>query len=144
MRISDWSSDVCSSDLAGAALQIAATAWLWLLLPSDGIVLWRWVPPLALLGLGAGLIIASLITIIIGAAEDHEVGSGSGLLAAVQSISPAAGIAVLGGAFPARLRACSADSGFLPVAVVQEFLSACLLDMTIALPAHHTKPEEQR
>src|SRR3546814_12678657 len=86
MRISDWSSDVCSSDLAGAALQIAATAWLWLLLPSDGIVLWRWVPPLALLGLGAGLIIASLITIIIGAAADHEVGSGSGLLAAVQPI----------------------------------------------------------
>src|SRR3546814_6065827 len=93
----DGRSDVCSSGLSAAA------AWLWLLLPSDGIVLWRWVPPLALLGLGAGLIIASLITIIIGAADDHEVGSGSGLLAAVQSISSAAGIAVLGGAFLARL-----------------------------------------
>src|SRR3546814_19021377 len=58
---------------AGAALQIAATAWLWLLLPSDGIVLWRWVPPLALLGLGAGLIIASPIPFLIGAAHDHEV-----------------------------------------------------------------------
>src|SRR3546814_11411459 len=75
---------------AGAALQIAATAWLWLLLPSDGIVLWRWVPPLALLGLGAGLIIASLLTIILGAADDPDTGSGSGLLSPVPSISAAA------------------------------------------------------
>src|SRR3546814_7302821 len=133
----DGRSDVCSSGLSAAA------AWLWLLLPSDGIVLWRWVPPLALLGLGAGLIIASLITIIIGAADDHEVGSGSGLLAAVQSISSAAGIAVLGGAFLARLGAGDAASGFRLALAVQGFLLVGFLAMTFALPAH-ARPEAAR
>src|SRR3546814_20909322 len=51
MRISDWSSDVCSSDLFNLSgnfnktkfrsVDLPPTAWLWLLLPSDGIVLWR-------------------------------------------------------------------------------------------------------
>ncbi|MGH3411536.1 MAG: hypothetical protein ACRDPH_00420, partial [Marmoricola sp.] len=56
-------------------------------------------PSFAVMGLGMGAIFAPLFDIILAALGDHEVGTGSGLLNAVQQFCSALGVAVLGSAF---------------------------------------------
>ena len=50
-------------------------------------------------GIGSGLIFAPLFDIILADLGDHEVGTGSGLLNAVQQFSGALGVAVIGTVF---------------------------------------------
>jgi len=56
-------------------------------------------PPLFVAGLGSGLIFAPLLDIILADLGDHEVGTGSGLLNAVQQFCGAPGVAILGTLF---------------------------------------------
>jgi MFS family permease len=51
------------------------------------------------MGIGMGVIFAPLFDIILAALDDREVGTGSGLLNAVQQFCGALGVAVLGSAF---------------------------------------------
>jgi len=119
----------------GAVLQIAADGWVLAVLLTSGFSLRQLVPALALLGAGGGLIIASLITIVVGATADHEAGSGAGLLAAVQSIAAAAGIALFGGLLFARLAAGNAASGFELALGLQGVLLTGFLATSFFLPA---------
>ena len=57
---------------------------------------WDLAPALFVAGLGSGAIFAPLFDIILADLGDHEVGSGSGLLNAVQQFSGALGVAVIG------------------------------------------------
>ena len=57
---------------------------------------WDLAPALFVAGLGSGLIFAPLFDIILADLDDHEVGTGSGLLNAVQQFGGALGVAVLG------------------------------------------------
>jgi EmrB/QacA subfamily drug resistance transporter len=60
---------------------------------------WQLAPSFAIMGLGMGMIFAPLFDIILAALGDHEVGTGSGLLNAVQQFCGALGVAVLGSAY---------------------------------------------
>jgi EmrB/QacA subfamily drug resistance transporter len=60
---------------------------------------WDLAPALFVSGLGSGLIFAPLFDIILADLGDHEVGSGSGVLNAVQQFAGALGVAVIGTLF---------------------------------------------
>jgi len=60
---------------------------------------WQLLPGLVVCGIGAGLCVSPLFDIILAGVEEHEVGSGSGVLNAVQQFGGAVGVAVLGTIF---------------------------------------------
>lgn len=60
---------------------------------------WDLAVPLVVFGAGMGMIFVPLFDIIMGGVEDHEVGSASGLLEAIQQMGASLGIAVLGTIF---------------------------------------------
>ena len=60
---------------------------------------WQLLPGLVVCGIGAGLCVSPLFDIILAGVEEHEVGSGSGVLNAVQQFGGAVGVAVLGTVF---------------------------------------------
>lgn len=82
----------------GLAITIVAMAWFALLVPglSHGASAWHLTAPFLVAGLGTGLIFAPLFDIVLADLGDAEVGSGSGLLNAVQQFAGALGVAVLG------------------------------------------------
>jgi MFS family permease len=63
---------------------------------------WALVPGLGVFGLGMGMIFVPLFSIIIGEIQDHEVGSASGLLEALQQLGASLGVAVLATLFFSR------------------------------------------
>jgi MFS family permease len=64
---------------------------------------WALVPGLFVFGVGMGMIFVPLFSIITGEIEDHEVGSASGLLEALQQLGASLGVAVLATLFFGRL-----------------------------------------
>jgi MFS family permease len=62
----------------------------------DGVSTWTLVPGELLAGMGMGVALPPLFDFILAGVADHEVGSASGLLNAVQQLGSALGIAVLG------------------------------------------------
>jgi EmrB/QacA subfamily drug resistance transporter len=60
---------------------------------------WALVPGALLGGLGFGLVVAPLFDVILAAVDDHSVGSASGILNALQQLSGALGVALLGTLF---------------------------------------------
>jgi predicted MFS family arabinose efflux permease len=97
---------------------------------------WDLVPSLALVGAGAGVSIGQLFDIILASVGDNEVGSASGVLEAVQQLSTALGVAVLGTIF------FSAFGHHLPPDALQITAWACLAPLAAAfvlvfgLPMH--------
>jgi EmrB/QacA subfamily drug resistance transporter len=83
------------------------------------------VPGLLLVGAGMGMLIAPLTTIILSGVEPHRVGSASGVLATVQNVGSALGVALIGvvffgvlhGGFAHAFQLCLALLGGLIVAV---------------------------
>ncbi|MEU5088856.1 MFS transporter [Streptomyces sp. NPDC021356] len=78
----------------------------------SGITVWRLAPSLFLTGFGAGLVFIPLFDFILGDATAEEVGTGAGMLNAVQQFANAVGVAALGTAFFARLGHPSPESCF--------------------------------
>jgi EmrB/QacA subfamily drug resistance transporter len=64
-----------------------------------GVSGWDMAAPLAVYGLGMGAIFVPLFDQLLGGVQDHELGSASGVLEAVQQLSSCLGIAVLGTVF---------------------------------------------
>ncbi|GAA3839988.1 MFS transporter [Sphaerisporangium flaviroseum] len=64
-----------------------------------GVTPWQLVPALLLTGVGMGLLMAPFFDIILAGVEDHETGSASGTLTAVQQLGSAFGVALLGTVF---------------------------------------------
>ncbi len=60
---------------------------------------WQLLPGLLACGIGAGLCVAPLFNVILSGVADHEVGSGSGVLNAVQQFAASVGVALLGTVF---------------------------------------------
>jgi EmrB/QacA subfamily drug resistance transporter len=65
----------------------------------SGVSGWELAPGLLVTGAGMGAIFAPLFDVILAALGEHEIGTGSGLLNAVQQFCAALGVAVLGSAF---------------------------------------------
>jgi MFS family permease len=83
--------------LVGAAGLLGVYGTLWHFGTRTGV--WQLAPAVALAGLGMGLIIAPLFDVILTGVDDHEVGTASGVLNAMQQLGGAVGIAVLGTVF---------------------------------------------
>ncbi|MEO6605136.1 MAG: MFS transporter, partial [Aeromicrobium sp.] len=76
---------------AGFGVFVLALQWA-----GNDIGIWGMTPGLALLGLGMGLSFAPFFDLVLAGVEEHEAGSASGVLTAVQQLGGAFGIAVLG------------------------------------------------
>ena len=83
-----------------AGLVVAAIGMAWFgLAVSAHAGTWTFTPALLVTGFGSGLIFAPLFDIILAGLQQNEVGTGSGLLNAVQQFCGALGVAVLGTVF---------------------------------------------
>jgi EmrB/QacA subfamily drug resistance transporter len=85
---------------AGGALSAAGYGLVIVAIHGAGHVgTWDLVPGFLVVGLGMGLFIAPIFDTILAAVTDREIGSASGVLNAVQQLSGAVGVAVLGTVF---------------------------------------------
>jgi len=85
----------------GLAITMVAMVWFGAIAGglSHGASAWHLSLPFLVTGFGSGLIFAPLFDIVLADLGDHEVGSGSGLLNAVQQFAGALGVAGLGTVF---------------------------------------------
>lgn len=85
----------------GLTVMAAGIAWLYLVFDGAGVGIGSGdlIAPLALFGLGMGMIFVPVFDIIMGEVEDHEVGSASGALESLQQLGASLGIAILGTVF---------------------------------------------
>jgi EmrB/QacA subfamily drug resistance transporter len=98
--------------LQGAAVLMAAgTWWLHAVISAHGLATssLELLPAQLVLGLGIGMLISPLFDFILASVADHEVGSASGALNAVQQLASAIGVAAIGTVFFAVL----GHSGFV-------------------------------
>jgi EmrB/QacA subfamily drug resistance transporter len=93
--------------IAAALLGLAATVG------HEGLHLtsWELVPGLAVFGLGLGLVFGPLFNVILAGVEEHEVGSASGTLNAIQQLGNSIGVAVLATIFFSLLDHGHASTG---------------------------------
>jgi hypothetical protein len=68
----------------------------------DSLTSWNLAPSLLLIGFGTGLVFVPIFDFVLGGATTEEVGTGAGMLNAVQQFSGAIGVAALGTVFFAR------------------------------------------
>jgi predicted MFS family arabinose efflux permease len=95
---------------------------------------WLLVPGMVITGLGSGLIVAALFDIVLGAADETEVGSASGVLSAVQSIASSLGVAVFGTVFFGQAKLGRINQGLLNSLWVSVGLMVLFLVVTPFLP----------
>lgn len=91
-------------------------------------------PGLAVAGLGMGLVVAPLFDVVLASVTDEEVGSASGVLNAVQQLSGAMGVAVLGTIFFAAAGRHGLRTAVEETLWVQAGLLASLLVVSPLLP----------
>ncbi|MDT7554754.1 MAG: hypothetical protein QOI16_3290, partial [Pseudonocardiales bacterium] len=93
-----------SSMQLGLAIGVLGLLGLWWTLAhfQDQITAWITAPSLAVIGFGSGLVFIPIFDYILGDATIDEVGTGSGMLNAVQQFANALGFAALGTVFFAR------------------------------------------
>jgi EmrB/QacA subfamily drug resistance transporter len=84
---------------AGGVVSLGGTLLLVHEVATGYVSTWDILPGLLVSGLGMGLIVAPLFDIIIASVSERELGSASGVLNAVQQLSSAVGVAVLGTVF---------------------------------------------
>ena len=103
------------------------------------ITVWKLTPALFITGFGAGLVFIPLFDVILGDATTEEVGTGAGMLNAVQQFAGAIGVAALGTVFFARVGHPSGHSYFaaakliIGIAAGLYFLTLLLVGL---LPKH--------
>ena len=91
-------------------------------------------PGLAVAGLGMGLVVAPLFDVVLASVTDEEVGSASGVLNAVQQLSGAMGVAVLGTIFFSAAARHGLRMAVEDTVWVQAALLAVLLVISPLLP----------
>jgi EmrB/QacA subfamily drug resistance transporter len=82
---------------AGLLIVVAALGGLAATVAHEGLALttWELVPSLFVLGLGMGFVFGPLFNVILAGVAEHEVGSASGTLNAIQQLGNSVGVAVL-------------------------------------------------
>ncbi|MGW0082843.1 MFS transporter [Streptomyces sp. NPDC003393] len=73
--------------------------WLTLETVGSGVGPWQLLPSLLVTGIGMGLLMAPFFDIVLASVEQHETGSASGTMTAMQQLGGAFGVAVLGTVF---------------------------------------------
>jgi EmrB/QacA subfamily drug resistance transporter len=122
--------------LGRRTLQVAGTWWLDSIINAHGLATSsaELIPAQLVLGAGIGMLISPLFDFILASVADHEVGSASGVLNAVQQLASAIGVAAIGTVFFSTL----GRSGF--VAAISQCLkielgvAVVLFGLAYALP----------
>jgi hypothetical protein len=94
------------------------------------------VPPELLLGVGLGMMVSPLFDFILAGVDEHEAGSASGVLNAVQQLAGALGVAVLGTIFFAELGHAGFVAAINRCLLVTLATTPVLLVLTTLLPKH--------
>lgn len=132
----------------GPLVQLAGAVMLWIELGGVGtsniFSIWQIVPGVVLSGIGSGAVIAALFTSILGAVDDHEVGSASGVLSAIQSIGGSVGVAVFGSVFFHALTQGAASDAYRLALVIQGGLLVAFLVLSFLFPKHGRDDGGQR
>jgi len=81
---------------AGLVVKGAGIAALYIALHDSSVTTIDFVVPLFIAGIGMGMVFVPLFDIVLGGVEDHEVGSASGVLQAMQQLGMSLGIAGIG------------------------------------------------
>ncbi|MFC0598823.1 MFS transporter [Streptomyces palmae] len=86
---------------AGALVMAVGVFGVWLTLDmvGSGVGPWQLLPSLLVTGIGMGLLMAPFFDIVLASVEQHETGSASGTMTAMQQLGGAFGVAILGTAF---------------------------------------------
>ena len=100
---------------------------------------WRPVRPLLIgaqlvLGAGIGMLVSPLFDFILASVKDHEVGSASGVLNAVQQLASAIGVAAIGTVFFAALARSGFTAAIRECLTIELGVAAVLLVLARALP----------
>lgn len=119
----------------GPVVQLAGAILLWIELGSSGpFSIWQIVPGVLLSGIGSGAVIAALFSVILAAVDDHEIGSASGVLAAVQAIGGSVGVAVFGSVFFHALTTGPASDAYRLALYVQGGLLVAFIALSFLFP----------
>ncbi len=81
---------------AGLVVKAAGLVGLYVALHDSSLGSWDFVAPLLVAGIGMGMVFVPLFDIVLGGVDDHEVGSASGVLQAMQQLGMSLGIAGIG------------------------------------------------
>ncbi|MFI6787267.1 DHA2 family efflux MFS transporter permease subunit [Nonomuraea sp. NPDC050383] len=116
----------------GAVVMAAGAAVLAVTVHLTGLDLspWQLAPGLAVAGVGMGMVMAPFFDIVLAGVDNHESGSASGTLTAVQQLGGALGTAVLGTFFFHLLKS---QWGFGPAMEATVWAEVGLLGLTLAL-----------
>ncbi|MGW4272292.1 MFS transporter [Streptomyces seoulensis] len=97
---------------AGTLVMAVGVFGVWLTLDQvgDSVGPWQLLPSLLVTGIGMGLLMAPFFNIVLASVEQHETGSASGTMTAVQQLGGAFGVALLGTVFFGLLGGGMADA----------------------------------
>lgn len=130
--------------LQGGAVVMAAGVAVLLAtyVATDGVVSgWQLLPGLLVSGVGMGLLLPQLFDIVLAGIDTDMVGSGSGVLNAVQQLGSTAGVAVLGTVFFARLEAGDSLGAMTAVLTAVGVLVLAVALLAGLLPRRARDPE---
>lgn len=100
---------------------------------------WTLTPGIFVAGLGMGFVFGQLFDVILAGVGNHEIGSASGVLSAVQQLAAAIGVAVFGTIFFAVL-----DGGHASTAAVTTVAWACLVPLAASFLLASRLPPKAR
>lgn len=119
----------------GGLVQLGGVGLLWSeLLRSPPFSAWHIAPGIGVIGIGAGLVIAALFSIILSALDAKQIGSGSGVLSAAQSIAASIGVAVFASVFFAADPAKRPAAALIATLIVQLVILCTFLAVTFLFP----------
>jgi EmrB/QacA subfamily drug resistance transporter len=107
-----------------------------------GVGSWDIVGPMLVSGIGMGAIWVPMFEIIVGDVADHEVGSASGVLQAVQQLGMSLGIAAIGTVFFGAIGSHAARADFLSAAELTTLITVGLIAAAFAVS--HLLPKQAR
>jgi len=119
----------------GAVLMAAALTAVVVLAYVRGASLscWEMVPALLVYGMGQGCVIPTLLRAVLSGVHSHDAGSASGVLATVQQVSLAVGVAVIGSVYFAALGPGRGEADFLRAVETALLVNLGLLATTFVL-----------
>jgi EmrB/QacA subfamily drug resistance transporter len=129
---------------AGLAVMGIGLLALYVVLESAGTSVGSWdiVGPMLVSGIGMGAIWVPMFEIIVGDVADHEVGSASGVLQAVQQLGMSLGIAAIGTVFFGAIGSHAARADFVSAAELTTLITVGLIAAAFAVS--HLLPKQAR
>ncbi len=115
--------------LLGTTFVAGSLIWVWLLLANtapEDLTNWKLLVPLLIGGLGNGAFIAPNAQFIVATVDSQDAGAGSGVIATMQRIGSAVGIAVIGSVLFGSLNITGPDT------VESEFMHAASMAMSVS------------